>query len=327
MAGSRPWCLGPVVLCAPLSGPTKFSRGGRTVGPSGRHRYTQPHVTTSTAGTWFRRGAWLAAAALLLGSGLTLYIDGRVPAPVPADAPAYNLSDLSRALEAVTANGEVNLAQLKARHEALERFIAALAATAPATKPDDFPTPEDKVAFWLNAYHALVLDELLDVKGTSAGQLSSAGRSWPIGGERMTKRALIRRFLDASGDARVHLALFTGARGHGVLDGAPFGAQTLDPQLDDAMRRFMRRKENVAIDGKTVRVSALLKTHEAEFLAALPAERHGLMQIVWAYLPETCDGSRPGCPTRGDLDRACGAQFDKCTVEYAPVDETLAVVP
>lgn len=284
-------------------------------------------MTTSTAGTWFRRGVWLAAAALLLGSGVALYVDGRIPAPVPTDAPAYELADLSRALEAVNADGEVNLGQLKARHESLERFVASLAATAPSTKPELFPTPEDKVAYWLNTYDALVLDELLDVKGTSAGQLSSAGRSWAIGGQRLTKRAILRRYLDATGDARVQLALFTGAKGHGVLDGAPFGAQTIDPQLDDAMRRFMRRKENVVIDGKTVRVSALLRQHEAEFLAALPPDRHGLMQIVWAYLPESCDGSRPGCPTRGELDRACGAQFDKCAVEYVPVDETLAVVP
>lgn len=284
-------------------------------------------VATSTAGTWFRRGVWLAAAALLVGSGVALYVDGRLPAPVPDDAPAYELADLSRALEAVNTHGEVNLGQLKARHESLERFVASLAATAPSTKPDQFPAPEDKVAYWLNAYQALVLDELLDVKGTGAGQLSSTGRSWPIGGQRLTKRAILRRYLEATGDARVHLALFTGAKGHGVLDGAPFGAQTIDPQLDDAMRRFMRRKENVALDGKTVRVSALLKAHEAEFLAALPADRHGLMQIVWAYLPESCDGSRPGCPTRGELDRACGAQFDTCAVEYVPVDETLAVVP
>lgn len=286
-----------------------------------------PHVTTSNAGPWFRRGVWLAAAALLLGSGAALYVDGHIPAPVPADAPEYALADLSRALEAVNANGEVNLGHLKARHDSLERFVASLAATAPSTKPELFPTPEDKVAYWLNAYVALVLHELLDVKGTSASQLSSASRSWAIGGQRLTKRAIRRRYLDATGDARVHLALFTGARGHGVLDGAPFDGQTIDPQLDDAMRRFMRRKENVSIDGKTVRLSALLREHEAELLAALPPDRRGLMQIVWAYLPENCDGVRPGCATRGDLDRACGARFDRCTVEYVPVDETLAVVP
>ncbi|MEW6432314.1 MAG: DUF547 domain-containing protein [Myxococcota bacterium] len=284
-------------------------------------------MATSTAGSWFRRSVWLAVAALVAGSGVALYVDGRLPAAVPADAPVYRLVDLSRALEAVNASGEVNLGELKARHESLERFVASLAATAPATKPDQFPTPEDKVAYWLNAYHALVLVELLDVRGTAAGQLSSVGRSWPIGGERLTKRAILRRFLEATGDGRVPLTLFTGARGHGVLDGAPFDAQTLDAQLDDAMRRFMRRKENVVIDGKTVRVSALLEQHEAELLAALPPDRHGLMQIVWAYLPESCDGLRPGCPTRGELDRACGARLDQCAVEWVAVDETLAVVP
>ncbi|MEW5740845.1 MAG: DUF547 domain-containing protein [Myxococcota bacterium] len=277
--------------------------------------------------TWLRRGVLFAALSLICGSIAALYIDGRLPAGVPVDAPPYSLTDFSRALEAVDPRGQVNLAQLKARHDALERFVASLAAFAPATRPDAFATPEDRVAFWLNTYHAVVLLELLEVRGASAGQLSTFTRSWPIGGERLTKRAMLRRFLDATGDARVHLALFTGEKGHGVLDGAPFGGETLDAQLDDAMRRFMRRKGNVVIDGTVVRVSSLLQRHEEEFLVALPPERHGLLQIVWAYLPDTCDGERPGCPTRGELDRACGTRFDRCQVEYTPVDETLAVVP
>lgn len=284
-------------------------------------------MTTTSAGSWFRRGVWLAASALMLGSGVALYVDGRLPAAIPSDAPAYAMSDFSRALEAVDAQGRVDLAQLKARHDAVERFVASLSATAPATAPDRFPTPEARVAYWLNAYHALVLTQLLDVRGDAPGQLAALGQSWPVGGQRLTKRAIARRFLDASGDARLHLALFTGAKGHGVLDGAPFGAETLDAQLDDAMRRFMRRKDNVTIDGKVVRVSALLKQHEAGFLAALPPERHSLLQIVWAYLPDSCDGQRPGCPTRNELDRACGPRFDRCTVEYVPVDETLAIIP
>lgn len=304
------------------SGSPSFLRQRR--GPPRLH--SRGPVATS-ASTWLRRGVFLLALALILGSLAALYADGRLPAPVPASAPAYALSDLSRALEAVDPRGQVNLAQLKARHDALERFVGSLAATAPSTKPDTFPTPEDKVAYWLNAYHAVVLEELLDVKGPSAGQLSSVGRSWPIGGQRMTKHAILRRFLGASGDARVHFALFGGELGRGVLDGAPFGGETLDPQLDDAMRRFMRRKDNVAIEGKVVRVSALLREHEEEVLAALPPERQGLLQIVWAYLPESCEGERPGCPTRGDLDRACGVRLDKCSVEYLAVDETLAIVP
>lgn len=279
------------------------------------------HVTKP----WLKRAVLLGAAAVVLASGLALHIDGRVPAAIPGDAPPYSLATFGDALRAVDARGQVDLAELKARHASLEGFVRAMAATSPATAPERFPTPEDKVAFWLNAYHALVLEELLDVRSAKAGALSHLGRAWPIGGQRLTKHAIERRYLDESGDARVYVALFTGARGAGVLDGAPFDGDTLNPQLDDAMRRFVRRKENVSLEGSVVRVSALLQAHEAEFLAALPDERKNLLQIVWAYLPESCDGERPGCDTRGDLDRACGQRFDKCSVEFTPVDELLAV--
>jgi hypothetical protein len=134
----------------------------------------------------------------------------------------------------------------------------------------------------------------------------------------------VRRYLEASGDARVMLAAFTGSRGRGVLDGAPFDGATLDPQLDDAARRFMRTPRNVRLEGEVVHLSSLLHELEPELLAALPPGRHHLLQVVWAYLPDGCEG-RVGCVSRGDLDRACGSTFEGCPLAWEPVDDELAV--
>jgi hypothetical protein len=127
------------------------------------------------------------------------------------------------------------------------------------------------------------------------------------------------------GDGRVWLALFDGSTSGGVLDGAPFGADTLNPQLDDAARRFLRRRATVALAAPVVRLSPRITTHEADFLAALPEGRSGVLQIVWAYLPESCDGLFPGCDTRGDLDRACGAALAGCQVQPLQEDRGLAI--
>ena len=89
--------------------------------------------------------------------------------------------------------------------------------------------------------------------------------------------------------------------------------------------RFVQRRDHFAIDGKTVKLSVLFREHRDEFLAALPDERKNVLQIVWAYLPETCADDKPGCDTRGDLDRVCGNHFDACEIVWLPVDETLAV--
>lgn len=274
---------------------------------------------------WLRRLVFTAALLTLAASGLVLWVDGHVPAPVPKDAPAYSIVDLGEALRAVDARGLVDLAELKQRHARLEAYVGSLAATTPELAPEQFPTVESRLAYWLNAYTALTLLELLDTRSQTASTWSRAFDAVPVGGERLTRFAIFRRTLQLAGDARVFFAVFTGARGQAVPDGAPFEGETLNGQLDDAARRFVRRKSNVSVADKTVTLSELFQRHRAAFLAALPAERQHVLQIVWAYLPDTCDADAPGCVTRSDLDRACGTRFDACTVVYAPLDETLAV--
>jgi hypothetical protein len=268
---------------------------------------------------------FVTACAGIGASALFLVIDGHVPASVPPDAPPYSVADLGDALRAVDSRGVVDLAELKQRHARLGLFVKAMAATTPELQPEKFPTVESRIAFWLNAYTALTLLELLDTRSTRASALRRAFEGIPIGGQRLTRAAILRRALGDTGDARVVFALFTGEKGRGVLDGAPFEGETLGGQLDDAVRRFVRRKENVSIDGQTVRLSALFERHRAALLAALPSERQHLLQIVWAYLPDACDADRPGCFTRSELDRACGSRFDGCQLAFVPIDETLAV--
>ena len=277
------------------------------------------------ARTFFRRVVYVMAAGMVMVAGLVLYVNGQLPAGVPKEAPAHNVSDLVDALRAVDSRGQIDLTELKKRHASLETFVASLAATSPDVAPEAFPNVEARLAYWLNAYHALTLLELLDTRNHTTSAWREAFDAVPIGGRRLTRLSIYRRSLSQSGDARVFLSIFTGAKGRGVLDGAPFDPESIDPQLDDATRRFVQRKDHFAIEGKTVKLSELFRTHGEEFLAALPEERKNVLQIVWAYLPESCPDDRPGCDTRGDLDRACGNRFDACQVLWLPVDETLAV--
>lgn len=277
------------------------------------------------ARTFFRRVVYVMAAGMVMVAGLVLYVNGQLPAGVPKEAPAHNVSDLVDALRAVDSRGQIDLTELKKRHASLETFVASLAATSPDVAPEAFPNVEARLAYWLNAYHALTLLELLDTRNHTTSAWREAFDAVPIGGRRLTRLSIYRRSLSQSGDARVFLSIFTGAKGRGVLDGAPFDPESIDPQLDDATRRFVQRKDHFAIEGKTVKLSELFRTHGEEFLAALPEERKNVLQIVWAYLPESCPDDRPGCDTRGALDRACGNRFDACQVLWLPVDETLAV--
>ncbi len=278
-----------------------------------------------SARSFFRKVVYVMAAGMVGVAAFVLHMNGQFPASVPADAPAHKLSDLVDALRSVDARGQIDLVELKKRHGSLESFVASLAAFSPDVSPESFPTVEARLAYWLNAYHALVLLELLDTRSTTTSSWRDAFDARSIGGRRLTRQAIYFRTLSQSGDARVFLSIFTGAKGRGLLDGAPFDPESLNLQLDDATRRFVRRKEHFAIDGEAVKLSELFRTHADEFLAALPEERKNVLQIVWAYLPETCADDKPGCDTRADLDRACGTRFDACELVWLPVDESLNV--
>jgi hypothetical protein len=256
----------------------------------------------------------VTGALALLGS---LYVDGRFPAAVPVTQASYSLAPLAEALRAVDSRGKVDVAALGQRKEALEAYVKTLASWSPLNTPQAFESPDEQLAYWLNASHALLLQVILE-QGADAplGGATRLLRTWPIGGERLSLYAIERRFLDPSGDARVYLSLATGGAEGPALDGVPFDAATLDGQLNDAARRFVRRKENVSIERGVVRLSPVFEAHQAAFKAALPAGDGNLLGVVWAFLPESCDGVRPGCDTRKDLDLACGGNFEKCRVEY-----------
>lgn len=269
----------------------------------------------------------LAALFLLLmggtGASARLYVDGGWPASVPEDAPEFSDNRLAEALAAVDLSGDIDFAALKKNRAPLDAFVASLAKVSPDTAPERFKEPAAELAYWLNAYNALVLQALVD----RWPDLRSPedlwwgrfywGLSWPVGGKRLTLRAILdKRLREPFADPRALLALHCGTKSCGPLDTTPYMGDTVDGQLNDAARRFIGDRDNVHLEGKTVHLSPLLERYQADFIAALPEGRAHILQFVWAFLPEFCKEGR-ACDTRGDLDRACGPRLDGCTIAWA----------
>ncbi len=268
--------------------------------------------------------------AALLAAGLTLHVQGLLPASVPSGDRPFDYSGYARVLRHVRPDGDVDFSAIGRERAELDTFVRSLATFSPRSRPDLFPTAEDALAYWLNTYNALVLQAVVDgypylesVEQPALGRFWW-GRSWPVGGRRLTLWALEHRVLRAEfRDPRIHLALFRGTRGGPSLDGAPFQPEYIDSQLNDAARRFVGDKRHVRMEGTTVHLARLFETYREDFLAALPEGRGtSVLQFVWAFLPDTCT-DRYGCDTRSDLDRVCGVKLDKCKVLYAPEDERL----
>lgn len=268
--------------------------------------------------------------AALLAAGLALHVQGLLPASVPSGDTPFNYYGYARVLRHVRPDGDVDFSAIGRERAELDGFVRSLATFSPSSRPDLFPKAEDALAYWLNAYHALVLQAVVDgypylesVEQPAFGRFWW-GRSWPVGGRRLTLWALEHRVLEAEfRDPRIHLALFRGTRGGPLLDGAPFQPEYIDSQLNDAARRFIGDKRHVRMEGNTVHLARVFETHREDFLAALPEGRNtGVLQFIWAFLPDTCT-DRPGCDTRADLDRVCGVKLDRCTLVFEPEDTAL----
>ena len=266
----------------------------------------------------------------VLGAMALFYVDGHVPASIPEDEGSLDYRPLSKALEHVSASGLVDYAALKNDRAQLDAFVNRLASVSPINRPELFASADDRLAFWINAYHALVLQAGLDAD--SDAQLDAVGRhffwmrSWPIGGRRFTLWSVERRFLSETGDSRIPFALACGAKGCALLDGSPYQADTHDAQLNDAVGRFVQNERNVKLAPDGIHLSPLFRIHEADIRAALPEGRTNVLQFVWAFLPEAC-ADRPGCDTRGDLDKACGPKLEDCALKFEPFDWQLAARP
>jgi hypothetical protein len=257
------------------------------------------------------------------GAGARIFVDGHFPAAVPSDAPEFSDNRLAEALSAVTLNGDIDFEALKKNRAPLDTYVQSLAATSPEATPQRFAEPNHQLAYWINAYNALVLQALVDrwpsVKSPDALWLGrfTWGLSWPVGGKRLTLRAVLdKKLRQGFGDPRALLAVHCGAMSCAALDTTPYMGDTIDGQLNDAARRFMADPDNVRLEGNSVHLSPLLQRYQQDFIAALPAGRTQLLQFVWAFLREVCRGER-ACLTRADLDQACGIKLDGCVTVRA----------
>ena len=195
----------------------------------------------------------------------------------PTAAP-FPYDDWSRVLERVVdERGRIDYVSLGADSEALDRVIAAIAAVSPRSHPERFRSRAHELAYYLNAYNALVFRGVLDkgpgVKpvwgafGTGLGFFVQ--RKVTVGGERVS----LKRFEDewvreGFGDPRIHAALNCASTGCPRLPKVPFSPAALDVELDLAMAEFVSSPPHVEVDDaqRVVTLSKIFDWFTEDFL-------------------------------------------------------------
>jgi len=203
------------------------------------------------------------------------------PSTPPGQEPASGHDAVHRPLDQLldlyVRDGLVYYRALKSDRRSLDAYLATLERTSL-----DGWSRDEQVAFWLNAYDALVLRTAIDgypIAGASKEYPARSIRQIPGAFERATHRVagrsvtldtIERDILGGFGDPRVFLAIGRGSVGGGRLRSEAFTGAALENQLQQVAAEFATRHQLLRVDATARRVSvtAILSWREQAFVAA-----------------------------------------------------------
>ncbi len=187
--------------------------------------------------------------------------------------------------EHVNAVGQVNYAKLKANPEKLEKYLDLLAVA----KPTEL-SYNAQLAFWVNAYNALVIKGVIDHYPTTSVRkvkwfggffyrlkFQVAGKTYTLN---QIEHGIIRtEFVDP----RVHFVLVCASTSCPPIENRAFSAEDIEERLETATLRFINKPENVRLDRAEHRVhpSKIFKWYENDFYEGYD----GVADFLADYLP------------------------------------------
>jgi len=178
-------------------------------------------------------------------------------------AEAARTRTFDQLLDLYVRNGDVYYRAIKSERAKLDAFVSQLASAS----IDGF-SRDEQLAFWLNAYDALVLKTVADhypIQGTSKVYPAKSIRQVPgaferlphrVAGRTVTLDQIEQTILPTFHDPRVYFALGRGAVGSGRLRSEAFTAARLEEQLADVAAECVTRAQCISIDRGTGKIAA-----------------------------------------------------------------------
>src|SRR5712671_1662875 len=191
-------------------------------------------------------------------------------------ADAARRKTFDQLLDLYVRNGDVYYRALKSDRAKLDSYMSLIATTSV-----DKLSREERIAFWLNAYDAIVLRTIVDhypIAGKSPEYPQKSIRQIPgaferlqhrVAGRTLTLDQIEKDVLPTFNDPRVYFALGRGAVGSGRLRSEAFVPARIEEQLSDVAAECLSRGQCVQIDaeGGKVGASSIFSWREKEFSA------------------------------------------------------------
>lgn len=225
----------------------------------------------------------------------------------------------------VVRNGRVDYGRLANRRAQLARFVGALAAFGPRSVPGAFRDRDSRLAYYINAYNALVIFAVLerdvrtsvhDVRGwlePVAGMGFFWAQRFEVDGQQTNLHALENDVLRARfSDARIHAAINCASTSCPPLAAHAYHGSSLDTELDRAAERFTSPPYVVVDDRRReVVLNAIYEWYDDDFVTQ--ASSLGMERSVLAWIAHHSTA-------RDAIDRARRCEY---AVRHAAYDWSL----
>lgn len=220
---------------------------------------------------------------------------GSAPKIPKADQlPAYSSQPYAQVLAASVKDGMVDYPAITGDLDhKLDIYLDALARFGPKSTPEQFATRDDELAYYLNAYNAIMIRLWLDKGARTTPKDDGVNwltwftvNQWKIDQRGMSLDYLEQRLIRPRYDeGRIHAALVCGAVDCPPLRDEPFTGDKLDAQLDGQMSDWLNHPAEDAIiindDGK-VYLAAIFGWYREDF-----RDTGGLENVIQQYLNDS----------------------------------------
>jgi hypothetical protein len=216
------------------------------------------------------------AVSLILTFSLPHFLTSS-PSPEQEGLSSSRYKAYDQILDANVRDGLVYYRALKAERGRLDGYVTSLAGVS-----IDSASREERLAFWLNSYNALVLKTVVDhypiPRRTAEYPLHSIRQipgafertAHPVAGKMVTLDQIEQTILSEFHDPRVYLVIGRGALGGGRLRSEAYTAAGIETQLKEAAAECTSRSQCVEVDraNNQVNVSSIFSWRSQEFIAA-----------------------------------------------------------
>ena len=153
-----------------------------------------------------------------------------------------------------------------AKNARFYKYLDAIAELDPST----LETREEQLAFWINAYNALAMKNIVD----GMSPIDMLGRvkffrttEHRVGGRSYDLRSIENDVLADLEEPRVHFAIVPAAYSAATLRSEAYRAESLEQQLEDNTREFINdnRKNRFGLVTGKAKISSIFDDHEKVF--------------------------------------------------------------